>query len=92
MYRPARPSRSLITSRRMVSTMLVHTVCTPHPRRMAGHPSVALPSASIAQFADTSLSIGWVGGPSWDHEAHERKRSEPDPRNHDRQRIKEGER
>ncbi|KYQ48925.1 hypothetical protein ALC60_11980, partial [Trachymyrmex zeteki] len=26
---------------------------------------VALPLASIAQFADTSLSIGWVGGPSW---------------------------
>ncbi|TGZ49066.1 Uncharacterized protein DBV15_05999 [Temnothorax longispinosus] len=33
---------------------------------------VALPSASIAQFADTSLSIGWVGGPSlglWDPRA-----------------------
>ncbi|KYN01903.1 hypothetical protein ALC62_07375, partial [Cyphomyrmex costatus] len=25
---------------------------------------VALPLASIAQFADTSLSIGWVGGPT----------------------------
>lgn len=34
-----------------------------HPRGTLGHPSVALPSASIAQFADTSLSIGWVGGP-----------------------------
>lgn len=36
----------------------------PPTLNLTGHPSVALPSASIAQFADTSLSIGWVGGPS----------------------------
>lgn len=77
--RPDQAVKVLITSRRMVSMMLGPTLYIPHPN-LTGHPSVALPSASIAQFADTSLSIGWVGGPSWDHEAHERKRSGPDPR------------
>lgn len=61
--RPDQAVKVLITSRRMVSMMLGPTLYIPHPD-LTGHPSVALPSASIAQFADTSLSIGWVGGPS----------------------------
>lgn len=54
------PSRSLITPDGIDDAT---PAAVPSPRT----PLVALPSASIAQFADTSLSIGWVGGPfPWD--------------------------